>query len=66
MNALQKIRNYKGLTQYDLSCIAKVSVTYIHDLEKGKKRKLSEAVLFKLANALDVSLKDIKGEGNQW
>jgi len=55
---LQKLRKEKGLTQEELAEKVRVSTTWIGYIETGY-RKPNLKMLYKIANALDVKVKDI-------
>lgn len=57
-NAIRIWREYRGLSQQELSTRAGISVPYLSQLETGK-RKGSLKVLSKIANALGAILEDI-------
>lgn len=55
---IQKIRKVKGLTQEQLAEKVKVSTTFIGYVETGYRRP-NLKMIYKLARALDVKVKDI-------
>jgi DNA-binding XRE family transcriptional regulator len=57
-NTIKVWREYRGMTQQQLSEAARISVPYLSQLESGK-RKGSTAVLNAIAKALKLSLDDI-------
>ncbi len=58
---IQKYRIAQGLTQENLAEKVDISVSYISEIENGKKRP-SLKTLEKIAAALDVSLVSLMGE----
>lgn len=56
---IKDIRESKNISQYKLSKLAKVSRTYLRDLENNKKCNPSVEVLEKISKALNVNLKDL-------
>lgn len=56
---IKKIRTQKGISIYELSKITNLSRTYIRDLENNRRLNVSLSVLYKLANALEVNIKDL-------
>ncbi|MBD3581713.1 helix-turn-helix domain-containing protein [Flavobacterium selenitireducens] len=54
---IKELRLKKGLSQEQLALIAEVDRTYIPDIEKGR-RNVSLVVIYKLAQALQVNIKD--------
>ena len=61
---IQKYRIAQGLTQENLAERVDLSVSYISEIENGKKRP-SLKTLEKIAAALDVSLISLMGEDNK-
>jgi len=59
---IKEIRLKKGLTQKKLACMAKVSVDYLSDIERGKHRPSVKAIA-RIAAALGVSIAELKGGG---
>ena len=57
-NPIKVWRNYRGITQQDLAKQVGISVPYLSQLEKGK-RKGSINVLTAIAKALRVSVEDV-------
>ena len=55
---VKKIRLKKGLSQEQLGLSSDLDRTYISGIERGK-RNISLLNIIKLANSLDVSLKEI-------
>lgn len=55
---IQKIRKQKSLTQEQLTEKIRVSTTYIRYVETGR-RVLNLKMIYKIARALDVKVKDI-------
>jgi len=55
---IQKIRKVRGLTQEQLAEKVKVSTTFIGYVETGYRRP-NLKMIYKLARALDVKVKDI-------
>lgn len=53
---LREIREQQGIPQAELAARAGTSIRYVRALEKGRKRKPSAELLYKLAIALDVSM----------
>ncbi len=56
---IKEIRKSKGISQKKLSDECNVSISYIQQLEYGKKENPSIEILNKIATALDVSVMDI-------
>ncbi len=50
------------MTQADLARQAQVSAAYISELEGGQGKRPSGEVLFRLANALDVTITELLGQ----
>lgn len=61
---IQKYRIAQGLTQENLAERVDLSVSYISEIENGKKRP-SLKTLEKIAAALDVSLVSLMGEDSK-
>ena len=61
---IQKYRIAQGLTQENLAERVDLSVSYISEIENGKKRP-SLKTLEKIATALDVSLVSLMGEDSK-
>jgi len=55
---LKIARKNKGLTQEQLAEKVKIHPTYVGKLEAGKNN-VSVKMLYKIANALDIKLKDL-------
>jgi len=53
------IRESKNITIYQLSKNTNISRTYLRDLENNKKSNPTLQTLCKIANALDVNIKDL-------
>ena len=58
---LKAKREAKGMTQVDLATKAKVTQPYLAELEAGKKKNPSLAVLQRLAKALGVPVTELLG-----
>ena len=58
---LKKIRKAKGLSQEKLANLAEIDRTYLPSIEKGE-RNISITIIEKLANALDIAIKDFFDE----
>jgi transcriptional regulator with XRE-family HTH domain len=56
-NKLKAFRMERRLSQETLAHLADIDRTYAHDIEKGT-RNISIVVLEKLANALNIPIKD--------
>jgi transcriptional regulator with XRE-family HTH domain len=56
-NKLKAFRIERRLSQETLAHLADIDRTYVHDIEKGT-RNISIVVLEKLANALNIPIKD--------
>lgn len=52
-------RRFKGFSQLDLAGMVDVSEDYISRIENGKAKGVSFVVLMKIADALNVDIKDI-------
>lgn len=57
-------RRFKGFSQLDLAGMVDVSEDYISRIENGKAKGVSFVVLMKIAEALDIDIKDIIGDNN--
>lgn len=57
--AIKNIRLQKKISISKLSKITSLSRTYIREIENNKRLNVSLAVLYKIANALDVNIKDL-------
>ena len=57
-NPIRVWRGYRGLTQRELAEAAGISVSYLSQLESGKRKGTTE-VLTAIARALRVSLEDV-------
>ena len=57
--AIKQIREKKGYSIRTLSEKTELSYTYINDLENNKKINPTLDILIKIANALDVNVKDL-------
>lgn len=65
---LKEARQKKNMTQEELAERCNSSDRYIRDLESGKKRHPSAAMVFQIASTLGISaetLVDIKQEGTE-
>jgi transcriptional regulator with XRE-family HTH domain len=62
-NKLRDLRIEKGYTSEDLSKIAKVSKSYIEELERQSKINPSFAIVERIANGLSVKIDDIRKVG---
>lgn len=58
---IKELRKQKGLSQEKLANLAEIDRTYLPTIEKGE-RNVSIEVIEKLANALDVKVKDLFDE----
>ena len=59
-NNISKYRKAKGITQETLANMVGISYSYITQIEAPKvAKKMSLEVLFDIANALDVDIKDL-------
>lgn len=56
---IKDIRQQKGISLFQLSEKANVSVAYLNELELNKKNNPSLTTLYKIAKALDVNVKDL-------
>ena len=57
--AIKNIRLQKKISISKLSNITNISRTYIRELENNKRLNVSLAVLYKIASALNVNIKDL-------
>jgi len=58
---IKELRKLKGLSQEKLANLAEIDRTYLPTIEKGE-RNVSIEVVEKLANALEVKIKDLFDE----
>lgn len=58
---IKNLRKSKGLSQEKLANLAEIDRTYLPTIEKGE-RNVSIEVIERLANALDISVKDLFDE----
>lgn len=56
---IKEIRISKGITAYSLSKNADISRSFLSELENNKKTNVSLQLLSKIANILDVNVKDL-------
>lgn len=56
---IKEVREKKNITQYALSKKTKISRSFISELENNKKTNASLDLLFKIAEALEVDIKDL-------
>lgn len=56
---IKNIRLQKKISISKLSKITDISRTYIRELENNRRINVSLSILFKIANALDVNVKDL-------
>lgn len=56
---IKKIREEKEMTLSDLARKAKISKSYLSELENGKKKNASLVTICKIASALGVPAKDL-------
>lgn len=56
---IKELRESKGISQYMLSKKANISRSYLIELEKGEKINPTFQVLYKIANILDVNIKEL-------
>jgi transcriptional regulator with XRE-family HTH domain len=56
---IKQIREKKGISQYRLSQMTDISRTYIRNLENNKKCNPTLHILFLIAEALEVDIKDL-------
>ncbi len=56
---IKDIRLQKKMSISKLSKITDISRTYIRELENNKRFNVSLTILYKIANALDVNVKDL-------
>ena len=59
MMTLKELRKFKGVSQQKLAKIAGISQSYIASMELGQLKNPSQAIIKKLAQALEVSLTEI-------
>jgi len=59
MMTLKELRKFKGISQQKLAEIAGISQSYIAYMELGDLKNPSQAIIKKLAQALEVSLTEI-------
>ncbi|WP_430606447.1 hypothetical protein IGJ55_002121 [Enterococcus sp. AZ170] len=60
--SVEKIITEKNITQYELSKKMKVSVSVITELKKGRIKKPSFELACKIADALEISLDQLRKE----
>lgn len=60
-NKIKELRKLKGLSQEKLANLAEIDRTYLPTIEKGE-RNVSIEVVEKLANALNVKVKELFDE----
>lgn len=53
---VKESRRYRKITQRDFSKLTKLSMSYLSDVENGKKDDLSLSTIHKIAKALEVSI----------
>lgn len=58
---IRELRKAKGLSQEKLANLAEIDRTYLPSIEKGE-RNVSIEIVEKLANALNVKIKDLFDE----
>ena len=56
---IKELRERKGISQYRLSQMTDISRTYIRNLENNKRCNPSLHILFLIAQALEVDIKDL-------
>lgn len=56
---IKEIRMNKGITAYSLSKDASISRSFLSELENNKRTNVSLQLLLKIANILDVNVKDL-------
>lgn len=56
---IKEIREEKGITAYSLSKKANISRSFLSELENNKRTNVSLQILLKIANVLDVNIKDL-------
>lgn len=56
---IKNIRLQKKISISELSKITSLSRTYIREIENNKRLNVSLSVLYKIASALDVNIKDL-------
>lgn len=56
---IKNIRKSKNMTAYKLGKITNISRNYLSELENNKRINVSLDILFKIANALEVNIKDL-------
>lgn len=56
---IKELRESKGISQYRLSQMTDISRTYIRNLENNKRCNPSLHILFLIAQALEVDIKDL-------
>ena len=56
---IKQIRESKGISQYRLSQMTDISRTYIRNLENNKKCNPTLHILYLIAEALEVDIKDL-------
>ena len=62
MNRIKEIRESKCIGQKELASLAHISQPYMHDLENNRRGAKPET-LVRIADALGVSVDDLKGVG---
>lgn len=62
---VEKILIEKGITQYELAKRMEVGSGVISDLKHGRIKKPSFELACKIADALEVSLDELRGEKNE-
>lgn len=56
---IKEIRMNKGITAYSLSKDANISRSFLSELENNKRTNVSLQLLLKIANILEVNVKDL-------
>lgn len=56
---IKEIREEKHISAYRLSKITNISTSYLSELENNKKINVTLDILFRIAKALDVNVKDL-------
>lgn len=56
---IKEIRMNKGITAYSLSKDASISRSFLSELENNKRTNVSLQLLLKIANILEVNVKDL-------
>ncbi|WP_422659045.1 helix-turn-helix domain-containing protein [Paenibacillus sp. EC2-1] len=61
-NRIRAFRKLKGLTQQDLAARTGISLAVLGAIERGNRRT-EEQILVKIAEALDITIQELKERG---